>query len=99
MKVLKIGKYEKPCEWRHKATCRQCGTKVELDQNDIRYATSYDYGGGCDVSYDWVCPYCPADNDVKNVPDWLKAQAYKKWVDNKQQMVNMPRPKGFGGSS
>jgi hypothetical protein len=61
VKVLRSG-HATAAEWRRKASCTKCGSKVELEVGDLRHVADARDG---DAAV-WACPECKQEN-------WLTA--------------------------
>lgn len=74
--------------WELNRSCR-CGTKVKIHIADVRYWTKFDYGGGSEYGYDWICPSCRHDNNIyyRDVPGSVRRAAEKTWKANGEQML------------
>lgn len=54
-----------------------CGAKLLIERGDIYLTHSYDYGGGHDVFYTFMCPECGAKTDIDplKLPSLIKSEA------------------------
>ena len=66
MKVL-----EKGCGWSLKQVCTGkgngnggCGAKLLIERGDIYVTHSYDYGGGHERFFTFICPECGVKTDI-----------------------------------
>lgn len=50
-----------------------CGALLEVNGSDIRTNVHYDYGGGSDRYYYFVCPVCGVKTEIysKNMPSQM----------------------------
>lgn len=91
MKVLEKGRDQ--CGWAQELRCAVvggCGAKLLVEEDDVYYIRSTDYGGGTDTVYYFVCCECGCTNTLgsyADVPRNVRAfEAWKTFHDERRKI-------------